>query len=320
MGGDYVNELLEHNEVFYAMTKAAAMLGSQTSDIFDQDAQMMIDFLGQAYDWPREWIETAGNLIIGPMMRIALISDYRALASVEMLEESEKDKLVFYEIKGKALEEIGIAESNSSNQLCYKATQEIRNSMSFYYFHHVYEPRLCYTRLKARADRGEPASTLQTAMMLILGIGCEKNIAHAQRLLERALLWGEKTAAKILGFLWVQEGNHEMASFYRTVFEYLSAAMELPRVPMEEDTGTTRAIEYCILIAAVQSRVIRGSGTDEIDTVFADLINREEVSFSDKIDWIYHYKEGVWLKRCLVRQRTAKIGFLHGRSDQNESS
>lgn len=310
MGSGYVNELLEHNEVFYAMTRAAAMLGSQNSDIFDHDAQMMIDFLGQVYDWPREWIETAGNLIIGPMMRIALISDYRALASVEMLGEDDKDKLVFYEIKGKVLEEIGSAESNSSNQLYYKAAQEIRNSMSFYYFHHVYEPRVQYAHLKARTDRGEPASTLQTAIMLILGIGVEKNIARAQRLLERALLWGEKTAAKILGFLWTREGDHEMASFYNTVFEYLSAEIELPCVPTEEEAGNTSAVEYCILIAAVQSRVIRGSGTCEIDTMFADLINREEAPFSDKLDWIYRYRDGAWIKRCLVGRRTMKIGFL----------
>lgn len=311
MGGNYMNELLEHNEVFYAMTRAAAMLGSQNSDIFDHDAQMMIDFLGQVFDWPQEWIETAGNLIIGPMMCIALISDYKALASIEMLEECEKDKLVFYEVKGKVLEEIGCAEANTSNQLYFKVNQEIRNSMNFYYFHHVYEPRVQYTYLKARADRGEPASTLQTAIMLILGIGCEKNIAHAQRLLERALLWGEKTAAKILGFLWMQEGDREMSSFYSTVFEYLSAAIELPCVPAEEGAAGTSAVEYCILIAAVQSRVIRGCGTYEIDTMFADLINQEVAPFPDKLDWICQYRDGIWLKRCLVGQRTMKIGFLH---------
>ncbi len=103
MGGNYRDELLEHNETFYAMTKAAAMLGSQNGDLFDRDAQLMIDFLGQVYGWPPEWIEAAESMILGCMLRIGLMTDVRALASIEMLGKDETDQLIFYEIKGKVL-------------------------------------------------------------------------------------------------------------------------------------------------------------------------------------------------------------------------
>lgn len=305
-----MDELLDRLEAFYVMTQAAAMLGTQNSELFDRDAQMLIDFLGQVYGWSRELTDAAADMILGDMMRIGLAEDYRAMASAEMLEECVKKHLIFYEIKGRVLEAMAHSDRSNSWQDT-KVAQEIRNSLGFDFFHHLYEPHAQYAHLKARADGGEPAASVQTALMLLLGIGCERNIAYAQRLLERALLWGERTGAKILAFLWAQEGNRKMESFYEAVFTYLYEAVDLSELLPAEKAENTVAAEYCTLIAAIRSLVIQSSGRQGVDVMFADLINREDISFPDKLSLIRRYRDGTWLKACPAKREPVKIGFLY---------
>lgn len=160
-----------------------------------------------------------------------------------------------------------------------------------------------------RADTGEVISTLQTAIMQILGIGCEKNLTCAQKLLKRALLWGEKPAAKILGFLWAEEGNRETEAFYEAVYAHLNGAADISSLLKKSAEGS-KAAEYCVLIAAVQLIAIKIGGSHEIDIMFADQMNREEVPFSNKLAWISRYRDGAWMKGYLAVQASKKIGFL----------
>ena len=307
----YVDELLEHYyEPFYFMVRQTAMLGTRNSELLDRDAQTVIDFLGAVYGLRQELIDAAMELILGPMMRVGLTSDYRALASADMLGEHVKDNLILYQVKGDALEEINRSELLGGIQPNDKVALEIRNSMGFTSFHHEYEPTVRYARLQARADCGEPLSTLQTAIMRILGIGCESGIAYAQRLLERALLWGHKEAAMVLRYLWLQEGNADMVSFFEAVHDaYLSTPSELQEPPAE-GAENAKAAEYCILIAAIRSAVRRNGGSEIIDTTFADLINRDDIPFSSKLTCISKYRDGIWLRRYVMNRKPINIGFL----------
>ena len=304
-----VDELLGHYEAFYLMTRSTAMLGTRSSELFDRDAQTVIDFLGAVYGLGQELIGAAMDLILGPMMRVGLASDYRALASADMLDEHVKDNLILYQVKGDALEEINRSELLGGIQPNDKAALEIRNSMGFTSFHHEYDPVVRYARLQARADCGEPHCTLQTAIMRILGIGCESNIAYAQRILERALLWGHKEAAMVLRYLWLQEGNADMVSFFEAVHTFLSTPSELQEL-LTEGVENAKAAEYCILIAAIRSAVRRNGGSEIIDATFADLINRDDIPFPSKLALVTRHRDGTWLRRYAMNRKPIKIGFL----------
>lgn len=311
MRNRYVDELLDHYyEAFYLITRSTAMLGTRNSELFDRDAQTVIDFLGTVYDMRQELIDAVIDLTLGDMMRVSLASDYRALASADMLDERVKDNLILYQVKGDALEEINRSELLGGIQPNDKVALEIRNSMGFTSFHHEYDPIARFARLQARADCGEPLSTLQTAIMRILGIGCESNIAYAQRLLERTLLWGCKEAAMILRYLWLQEGNADMVSFLGSVHQYLTTPSEFHE-PLAEGAENAKAAEYCILIAAIRSVVRRNGSSEIIDATFADLINRDDIPFSNKLAMITKYRDGAWLRRySLLNRKPIKIGFL----------
>ena len=302
----FVDELLSHYEPFYLMTRSVAMLGTENSEQFDRDAQLVINFLGAVYGLRQELTDAAADLILGPMARVSLASDYRALASADMLGEHVKDNLILYQVKGDALEEVNRSELLGGIQPNDKAALEIRNSMSFTFFHHEYNPTVRFAQLQAKADFGEPLSTFQVAIMRLLGIGCESSIAYAQRLLERALLWGHKEAAMVLRYLWFQEGNADMVSFFETIHEFLSTPSELQE-PLAEGN---KAAEYCALIAVVHSIVQRNGGSEIIDATFADLINRDDIPFFSKLVCVSKYRDGAWLRKYAMNRKPIKVGFL----------
>lgn len=306
MRSRYVDELLNHYEAFYLMIRSTAMLATKNSEMFDRDAAALIDFIGASYGWRRELIDAAADLVLGDMMRVALLSDVRALASVEMLDDVERDHLVLYEVKGAALEEVARSEMFHWGQPVDKAAQGLKSNAGFLAFHHVYEPFVRYAQLSARADRGEPLSTLQIALMRVLGIGCGRSVPRAQKSLERALLWGSREACMTLRYLWELEGNYGMTAFFDSVYAYLDGSRE-PHDPLAEGEEGVKAAEYCILIAGVRS-ILRSRG--EIDVAFADLLNRDEIPFPRKLAWIAQYKEGAWLDGYQISRKPLKIGFL----------
>lgn len=301
-------ELLNNCEAFNLMTKSVAMLGSKSSDAFLKDAAVIIDFIGKAYEWPQERIDTATKTILGEMMRVGLVSDYLALGSAEMLDEETKKNMVFYEIKGRAIEEVNRSEMLAATT-GQRAEYETKNSMGYSSFHHIYEPHIRFLQIKKAADSGEMTAMLEEALMLICGIGCEHDIVSAQWLLQNLLIWGDKTAALILSFLWGREENEEMQNYYECIYERIGD--NRPLFDGDTEKGERKESDNtCIVIAAIQSFIIKGSGKRDVDMLFADLINCENLSFEEKLELIKKYKDGSWLNKLKEKEIKKPIGFL----------
>ena len=304
-------ELLDNGEAFALMTRSAAMLGSKKSEIFCRDAAVLIDLIGKAYGWPPERIDAATTVILGDMMRVGLVSDYLALGSAEVLDESTRENMVFFEIKGRAIEEV-----NRSDMIAattgQRAEYEIKNSMGYAAFHHPYEPRIRFSQIKKAADSGEMTAMLQEALMLICGVGCDGDIVSAQWLLQSLLVWGEKPAALLLSFLWGREDNEPMRRYYKKIYD--SVGNNRPvfdgDVPADRRDDADRAV---VIMAAIQSVIVKGAGRREVDTLFADLINGENLSFEGKIELIKKYKDGSWLNKLKGNDVKRPIGFVESR-------
>ena len=308
------SQMLDHIDAFYLMTRSAAMLGTQNSEEFNRDASVLIDFIGKVYDWSQERIETALTLILGDMMRIGLMEDYLALSSADLLDDIKNDYMILYEIKGRVIEEVNRLEflgSTTGQRFEY----EIKNKTGYHSFHHIYEPKFRFAQIRKSAENGNLLAMWQVSLMLILGIGCQSDIVAAQRFLQNMLIWGEKSAAAILGFLWNNEGDNEMCSFYRDVFDFLNSNRFF-NFEKEEANFRDRVEEYCILISAVRSVIIQGCSRKEVDMLVAELINREDLGFNEKLELIRGYKDGSWLNKCLRYKRRQHIGFLNGKQDE----
>ena len=304
---DLHNDIINNYDAFYLMTRTAAMLGTKSSKPYNQDASALLNFIGEVYEWPTERTETALSLILGEMMRVGLVSDYLALASGELLDEQVKENMLFYEIKGKAIEEVNRCEMIASTT-GQRAEYEIKNNMGYTSFHHVYEPHIRFSQIKKSADGGEVVAMFQEALMLICGIGCESDIVAAQRLLQNLLLWGEKAAALALSFLWKREKNNQMSNYYKSI--YKNICNNKSTFSNDNFDGKRKnSDELCIIISAIQSFVVKNSGKREVDVLFADLINCEDYSFEEKIDFIKKYKDGSWINAFRTNDIKKPIGF-----------
>ena len=135
--------------------------------------------------------------------------------------------MILFEIKGMAIEETSLAQIICS-PIAQRIGTDIKNNMEYDSFHHKYEPRLRFNQIKRFADKGNTVAVLQQALMLILGIGCQKDIVSAQRLLQNLLIWGEKSASIILSFLWNRENNQELKSFYQNIYLRVSPSEAKP--------------------------------------------------------------------------------------------
>lgn len=306
--------MLNQYEPFYLMTRSAAMLGTKSSDAFNRDAAAIIDFIGKAYCLSQETIDDAAKVILGEMMRVGLASDYLALASSEMLDSETRKNMILFEIKGRAIADVNRSEIIGSG-FGSRAEHEIRNNMGYCSFHHEYDPRLRFAQVKKIADNGDVTAMLEEAFLLILGIGCQSDMVFAQRLLQNLLVWGEKAAAVILSFLWEREGDSEMHDFYDNVVDTMSSNRLFLDMQNHSETQDL-AEQFCILISAVQSVIIRGCGRKEVDMIFADLISRDDVPFEKKLEWIRKYQEGNWLNQWTERKTRQAIGFA--RPDKEE--
>ncbi len=304
---DIYDDIITHYDAFYLMTRTAAMLGTRNSEQYNKDASALIYFLGEMYEWPTEKIENALSLILGEMMRVGLASDYLALASSELLDKQVKENMLFYEIKGRAIEEVNRCEMIASTT-GQRAEYEIKNTMGYTSFHHIYEPNIRFSHIKKAADGGEMVAMFQEAIMLICGIGCESDIVSAQRLLQNLLIWGEKTAALTLSFLWKREKNNQMSDYYKSIYKNICNNKPTFRNDHLDDKREN-SDELCIIISAIQSFIVKNSGKREVDILFADLINCEDYSFEEKIDFIKKYKDGSWINAFKINDIKNPIGF-----------
>ena len=295
--------LLDNYNAFYLMVKTVAMLGTKNSEEFDRDALLLIYFIGKAYHWDQEKIDYAAEIILGEMMRVGLASDYLALASTNLLDADIKKNMLLYEIKGRAIEEVNRAEIIGGG-LEQRIEYEIKNSMGYTSFHHEYEPRFRFAQIDKLSENGEITALFEKALMLILGIGCVSDIVSAQRILQNLLIWDEKSASLILSFLWEREGDKNMQTYYSDIYDRLSRNEYIEDVQKDD-----KIEEIYLLISSIQSFIVKNYRAKEVDMLFADLINSDEIDFQKKMDIIRQYKDGNWLNILVNHKPKHTIGF-----------
>ena len=302
------NKLINQFDVFYLMTLSVAMLGSKRSEQFDSNACDIIDLIGKAYGWDEVCIDLAIELILGEMMRVGLPADYSALASTDLLDKDIAENMLLYEIKGMAVEEV-TRDEMTCGIFAQRNESEVKNAMCYTMFHHDYDAHIRFAQINKRAEQGSSTALMQEALMLILGIGCSKDILLAQRILQNLLIWGIKPAAAILAFLWKREGNRDMEMLYSNVFNLLNnnRGFGCPELSFKENKGGVEDLYF--LISAVRSHIVM-EGKTEVDMFFADAMNCENICLKEKLEYISRYKDGNWLKGWIDKQSDkTKIGF-----------
>lgn len=300
----------ENYEAFYLMTLSVAFLNSAAFGEFDRDAGKVISFIGSAYGLDDVTIGTFSGLILGDMMKIGLISDYHALSSFDNLSDSDRKNLVFYEIKGWALEEVNHSCRRDYFYANPRLNQNIKAGMKYESFHHAYASFLRFESLKRQASYGDLNSTRQLAVLYALGIGTRKDAGKAKMHLERCVMWGDAASALLLKKLCADgkggEVPGEFGELYRLEKEYLGdGVISLPE--KEEVAAAVRERYLCI--ALIRQYIVVQGKKEEIDIAFLEALLQPGLPLKTKLKYISQYKDFVWKNSICGEEEKNQIGL-----------
>ncbi len=288
-------------DIFHLMCLSAALMSTYNSAEFDNDAHKIISFIGSAFGLDGEKTKEFEDCILGDMMNIGLITDYQAIASVDLLSERDKENIELYEIKGRILEETAICEAQNFSLPDMRIANQIKANMKYEYFHHPYNAKLRFWQLNRLAKNGNIDITRQTAMLYALGIGCEKDFKKAEELFLKCLLWGDRLSSVLIDKLFEQMGKED--SWYRKIYS-------------GEEINATPVKEHLQLMRLLGAYVISPQKQTVINTELANVLISDKISHKNKVDLILNWGEQSC--RNLYSMTSSKENIIGFRVSKNE--
>lgn len=296
------NELLpviyDNFDAFHAMCFSASLMSTYNNKAFDSDAHRIITFIGEAFKLPQEMICEFENCILGNMMNIGLITDYQAIASSELLSDSDKENIALYEIKGRILEEIAIAEAQNYNISDTSIVSKIKANMKYEFFHHPYNAKLRFWQLNQLAKSGNVDVTRQIAVIYALGIGCTPDIQKAEESFLKCILWGDKISAILIDELYLKK-KATNSEYYKLLLDDTA-----------NDICDIRIWEYGRLMRYLKAYIIAPRKDPLINHELADVLISDKLSYQNKVDLILNFNEKTWRNASVSTHSTEnRIGF-----------
>lgn len=307
---DVKKSVQENYEAFYLMTLSAAFLNSAAFGEFDRDAGKVLSFIGKAYELDDAAVSAFSDLILGDMMKIGLVSDYHALSAIDDLSASDRDNLIFYEIKGRALEEVNCSNRRGYFHANSRLNQEMKAGMKYESFHHAYDSVVRFVSLKQQACFGDLNSTRQLAILYALGIGTAKDTEKAKMYFKRCVMWGDVTSTILLKEVCSGEkddkGSKEYGELYRLEKKYLEDGV----IDLPEEEKTTDAIkDRYLCIALIKQYIVVQEKMPEINIAFLNALSQPELSLKARLNYISRYKDLAWKNSVCRKEERKRIGL-----------
>lgn len=315
---DLKQSVREQYEAFYLMTLSAAFLNSAAFGEFHDDAGKVLSFIGSAYGLDAGVVSDFSGLILGDMMKIGLVSDYHALSAIDDLSDRDRDNLVYYEIKGRALEEVNRSNRRGYFQANSRLNQDVKVGMKYESFHHAYDPVIRFEALRQQAVFGDLHSTRQLAILYALAIGTGQDYGKAKMYLERCVMWGDVCSTALLQEVCSrgedEEGAREFRELYRLEKAYLEdGVIELPKGEAVADTVRERYL----CIALIKHYLVVQGKMGEIDIAFLNALSQPGLSLKARIRFISQYKDSSWKNSVIGGDEGKHIG-LWGNQGENQ--
>lgn len=296
------NELLpviyDNFDAFHAMCFSASLMSTYNNKSFDSDAHRIITFIGEAFKLPQEMICAFEHCILGDMMNIGLITDYQAIASGELLSDSDKENIALYEIKGRILEEIAIVEAQNYNISDTSIVSKIKTHMKYEYFHHPYNAKLRFWQLNRLMKSGNVDVTRQIAVLYALGIGCAQDFQKAEESFLKCILWGDDISAILIDELYLKN-KAKNSEYYKLLSD--DAAKNICDIKIGE---------YGQLMRYLKAYIIAPRKDPLINHELAGVLISDKLSYQNKVDLILNFNEKTWRNASVSAHSTeSRIGF-----------
>ncbi|MBQ1186166.1 MAG: hypothetical protein IIX54_00555 [Clostridia bacterium] len=293
-------EIYNNFDAFNLMCLSTTLMSSYNCEDFNFHAHQIINFIGKAFKLDGEMLAGFEDCILGDMMNIGLITDYHAIASVELLSETDKENIELYEIKGRVLEQKIICEAQNFTAFDMRVANQIKSNMKYEYFHHPYNAKFRFWQLNQLVKNGNVDITRQLGILYALGIGCQQNTQKAEEYFLKCFLWGDTVSAVLLGELYEDTG---IKNEYKNIY-------------FQETVSDQKVLENIKLMKLLNAYIIAPQKNQLINTELAKVLISGKISYKNKVELIVNWNEQTW--RNLYRFISEKEKHIGFRVSKNE--
>ena len=160
-------------------------------------------------------------------------------------------------------------------------SSNVRATMKYDCFHHVYEPKMRFYDIKRKAEKGSVLFTRQAGILYALGLGCEKNPEISERLFKRCILWGDRVSALYLNWLHLSLYSPKYEDgLFEKIYRITDGVLNSFEDNVSKNKG--KEWEYYGLIRSVEQNVILKRKETSINICLADTLSSDFLSFQEK--------------------------------------
>ncbi len=270
------------------MLLTTTLLSNDFNDDLDRDSSKIVDFIGKVFDYSEKDIYLCSKLIKDDLTIISKNEDVDAYQGDKDRElVSDYEDLIY--LKSEAILKI----NNIFNQY---AKSNFEESYFDYHSFRSYFPVIRFNELKKASAKGNVDINRTVAILLALGIGCEKNINSAIYRFKQCAYWGDTSSLFYLAYLYKEVGdseNHELFYNLTKLFEYIYDGKTMLPKEVEQDLNK-KIIDEFALISSIVLDIRKTCNLYDINYSFVEVMLMDSLSYSKKMSFINNYKTEEW--------------------------
>jgi len=306
MLNENTKNIFDNYEAFYNALVSCTALSNDSSDGYRRDAKKIVDLICKAYALNKKTRDLFASVIFDTLEQITTLRDCNTVKQMENLSDGTDEDVLLY-MKCNVIEALHFI-STDMNYGPYP-DRECFNYQSIKPYH----PNMRYFKINRVASYGIVVATRQTAIMQILGIGCEQDLETAERRLISCAFWGDTFSLHLLAELKNMQNDAKEADRFKKLAEicdkYLYTGCTVLPKGVCDEYGNRISEDYA-LISTILQDVVYAFNLVRIDFSFIEAINSPELDYYQRMKFINDYKASEWKEVTnSSTSPTRKIGF-----------
>ena len=266
----------------------STMLSNNFNEALEQDTNKIIDFVSSAFKLAENDVAKCKKLFSDELTILSTTKDVDAY----LTNQGDKDYPEisdFLYLKSQVLLKI--------NNIHDSFTKANFNQFYFdYSYLRSYYPEIRFKELEASSTKGNVDINRTVAMMLVLGIGCEKNVESGIYRFKQCAYWGDTSSFVFLEYLCETQKDEKNAKLYGNLVN-LRENLKEGRTLIPENLKPKYdklTIQTYQVIASIVQDIVYAYEEYEIDYSFLEAIFMEKLDYFKKMELINDYRRQTW--------------------------
>ena len=274
----------------------STMLSNNFNEALEQDTNKIIDFVSSAFKLAENDVARCKKLFSDELTILSTTKDVDAY----LTNQGDKDYPEisdFLYLKSQVLLKI--------NNIHDSFTKANFNQFYFdYSYLRSYYPEIRFKELEASSTKGNVDINRTVAMMLVLGIGCERNVESGIYRFKQCAYWGDTSSFVFLAYLYETQKDEKNAKLYGNLVN-LRENLKEGRTLIPENLKPKYdklTIQTYQVIASIVQDIVYAYEEYEIDYSFLEAIFMEKLDYFKKMELINDYRRQRKLQTPLMIQ------------------